>query len=169
MKPGISTEPFQDKAFDRDLRDYLSKNGVNLIEISDYHAHWSYTDLHWFKEMGHHLKATGIEVNSVHSHIEDPKNGLALSTTDNDAAKDTINAYKQVVDCLYELGRPILVTHDIDMPDAGKGEIDWVQIMNTLAEIEYKGDFIFEVITNDLVSSFQQTFKDLNSSLKQPA
>lgn len=121
MKLGLSTLCFRDRPLDRELLQIMRQAGVESVELTDYHPGFSYDEPAGFAELKSVLSELGLELNSLHIHLEksDPK--FDLATLMASQREKALAAYRRAVDLMAALGGGILVTHDIRIPEPLSG------------------------------------------------
>ena len=118
MQLGVSTLPFRDDRLDRDVLMKMKDTGVEAVEISDSHAGFDYEDSASFSRLGKVLVDSGLQVNSLHAHLKVYDPDCDLTSTAPDHRSHVLDAYRRAIRVSQALGADILLTHDIDIPDA---------------------------------------------------
>ena len=113
MRLGASTLLFRDRPLDRDLLAKMADAGVDAVELTDYHPGFSYVDSAAFRDLRETLDQLGLQLNSLHAHLEYFDADCNLAALDHRQQKDSLVAYKRAVEAVGHLGGGILLTHDI--------------------------------------------------------
>jgi len=120
MLPGASTIFWKDEPLTPALLERLRGAGMECVELTDYHPNWSYLKASWLRGLRSDLEKAGLVANSLHTHFYwfDPE--LILSHTEQPRRERAVEVYLRAVDALEMLGCPILLTHDIAIPEAAE-------------------------------------------------
>lgn len=115
---GCSTLWWADEPLTAERIDAMAQAGVDSIEIADYHPNVDYLTRSRFEELSEAISDAGMTVATVHTHLAWHDPALALTATDPEALRTTVGVYRRAVDILSILGADVLVTHDVNWPDA---------------------------------------------------
>ncbi len=96
----------------------LRATGMACVELTDYHPNWSYLSVAWLRDLAHALDASGLTLNSVHTHFAWYDPALVLFHAEPGRRRRAVDMYRRAIDALAMLGSPILVTHDLALPEA---------------------------------------------------
>lgn len=120
MLPGASTIFYKNDPLIPAVLEELRAAGMECVELTDYHPDWSYLKVSWLRQLRQELEAAGLVVNSLHMHIAwfDPE--LILSHPDAARRDRAVEVYLRAVDAQAIVGCPILLTHDIIIPEASE-------------------------------------------------
>jgi sugar phosphate isomerase/epimerase len=118
MLTGASTIFYKNEPLTPAVLEELRSAGMECVELTDYHPNWSYLKVSWLKQLRQDLENTGLAVNSLHTHIAWFDPDLLLSHADPVRRERAVEVYLRAVDAQAILGCPILVTHDIVIPQA---------------------------------------------------
>jgi sugar phosphate isomerase/epimerase len=120
MLPGASTIFYKDAPLTPAVLEEVRAAGMACVELTDYHPNWSYLKASWLRQLRQDLNNVGLIANSLHTHIAwfDPE--LILSHPDAARRQRAVEVYLRAVDALAIVGCPILLTHDIVIPEAAE-------------------------------------------------
>lgn len=119
MPLAASTLWWMDEPLTADHLRQMANAGVEAVELTDYHPNFNYLRATWLREIRDVVEGSGMVVGSVHTHFRWCDPALDLVQADPVRRRRAVEVYLRGVDALSMLGHPVLLTHDIRLPDQG--------------------------------------------------
>ncbi|MEM7133876.1 MAG: sugar phosphate isomerase/epimerase family protein [Chloroflexota bacterium] len=125
MKIGASTIAYRDRQLNAELLKEIKGSGVEILELTDYHPAFDYTDLAAFRTLRAALDDLEMQVYTLHAHLLYLDQACVLWASSPDQRQHLFASYQTAIDAFARLGGGIMVTHDIaiaerDQPEHGE-------------------------------------------------
>jgi sugar phosphate isomerase/epimerase len=122
MEIGASTGLLQHEPLGMGVLNTMKSNGIDILELSDYHVGFTYADQAAFTTLKANVDQLGLRVQTLHSHLLHHDPTCQLTAAAPDAREHLLTKYCQAIDAFAAIGGGIMVTHDHGIPDVAAAE-----------------------------------------------
>ena len=122
MKIGASTIAYRDKQLNAELLKEIKLSGVEILELTDYHQAFDYTDLAAFSTLKAALDDLEMQIYTLHAHLLYLDQACVLWASSPDQRQHLLASYQTAIDAFEQLGGGIMVTHDIAIAELDQPE-----------------------------------------------